>query len=320
MARAVNGNLDVLKMVLAIIVVVGHSKFLGGNTTTIGYLLSAGLLRAAVPVFFIINGYFMARAMSSGPSMRQWLVRVLWLYLFWMLVYSPFYVDDFSLATLVGVIKKLIIGYFHLWYLVGMIGGGVLVYLLRQQSSRVILTLALTCFGIGLVMQYMRVYVVVPNEFAQHWLEQDYTARNFLFMGFPFVAIGYLMARHDIPQKVSRAQVWCFLIVGLLVLELESWRNMHHQVNLDLNFDFLFGIILVAPAVFLLPFCYPRPSQNRWLGTLSSAVYFVHPLFLFGLTAMGMPFGNLLAISVLALALVVSPLIILAGRRFPFIL
>lgn len=69
MPKVLNGNLDALKVVLAICVVALHCKVFGGNDTAIGYMLGNGLFRVAVPVFFIINGYYLFHTLSEAiPS------------------------------------------------------------------------------------------------------------------------------------------------------------------------------------------------------------------------------------------------------------
>ena len=50
MPKVFNGNLDALKVVLAICVVALHCKILGGNDTAIGYMLGNGLFRVASSV------------------------------------------------------------------------------------------------------------------------------------------------------------------------------------------------------------------------------------------------------------------------------
>ncbi|NBF10428.1 acyltransferase family protein [Pseudomonas sp. Fl4BN1] len=323
MSKVLNGNLDAMKVLLAVMVVALHCKLLGGNYTWAGYLLCNGLFRVAVPTFFIINGYYLYQTLSGGHSFAQWFKRVLLIYLFWMLVYSPQYVDPATIASIggvLGVLKSLLIGYFHLWYLMGMLGGGVMLLVLRHWRSSVLIGLALVAFLIGLGLQYARVYFELPNGFLQHFNQNDYTARNFLFMGFPFMAIGFLCARHQIAQRVGRRGIWCWLLLGLGLTLAEAGLNFALRADVEQNFDFLASLLVITPALFLLPMVYPRASESNFAAKLSSAVYYVHPWFILGALSLGMSYGNSMAGLVLALAFGVAPLLILASRRVRFIL
>lgn len=323
MPKVLNANLDALKVLLAVMVVALHCKLLGGNYTWVGYLLCNGLFRVAVPTFFIINGYYLFQTLESGHSFAQWFKRGLLLYLFWMLVYSPQYIDPSTIASLggvLGVVKKLLIGYFHLWYLVGMLGGAAMLLVLRRWRSSALIGLALTAFLIGLGLQYARVYYELPNGFLQHFNQNDYTARNFLFMGFPFMAIGFLCARHRLAERLSRCGVCCWLVLGLGLILAEAALNFALRADVEQNFDFLASLLVIAPALFLLPQVYFRASRSNFAAKLSSAVYYVHPWFIFGALSLGMAYGNGMAGLVLLLAFGVAPLLIMASRRVRFIL
>ena len=323
MPKVVNGNLDALKVLLAVLVVALHCHIFGGNDTTLGYLLCNGLFRVAVPTFFIINGFYLHQALAAGHSFATWFKRGLWLYLFWMLIYSPLYVEPATLGSvgaILAVLKKLVIGYFHLWYLTGMLGGGLILYFLRARSTTLLIVLALSAFMTGLFLQYARVYYELPNAFLQHFNQNDYTARNFVFMGFPFMTIGYLFARHQVTETVTRPAVWTALVLGLLLILSEAYLNLALRADTQLNFDFLASLVVIGPALFLLPFVHLRASTSIAPAKVSSAVYYIHPLFILGAMSLGMAYGNLLALMVLILAFASAPLLILLSRRARFVL
>jgi len=323
MPKVLNGNLDALKVLLAIFVVALHCKIMGGNYNALGYMLCNGLFRVAVPAFFIINGYYLFQTLAAGHSFANWFKRGLLIYLFWMLVYSPLYVDPATIVSVggvLGVLKKLLIGYFHLWYLLGMLGGGLMLFVLRDTSSISLIGLALAAFLIGLLLQYARVYYELPNAFLQHFNQNDYTARNFIFMGFPFMAMGFLFARHRVPQRVTRGGVWLGLLIGLGLILAESGLNYALRADVEQNFDFLASLLVITPALFLLPFVHFRASTNSIPAKLSSAVYYVHPWLIYGAMTAGLVYGNPMVALVTLLAFTAAPLLILASRRVRFIL
>lgn len=320
MSKIVNANLDRLKLLLALMVVAMHCKVLGGNDSFAGYLLCNGLLRIAVPVFFLINGYFLGQALQSAAGMRRWLGRIVLLYVFWMLVYSPFYLVGSGLGAVLLAVKQWLIGFFHLWYLLGMIGGGLLLYAVRGRRTWQVAALAFVAFATGLALQYARAYVQIPEPFLQHFNQNDYAARNFLFMGFPFVAAGFLLARHQVPTRLAPGLLWAWLAVAVVLMLAESWFNFSHAPDRVINFDFMFTLPLVAPALMLLPLRYPRAGEGDRVGRLSAAVYFTHPLFMFAAMALGLVYGSLMALVVALLTLAAAPLVVAASRRWRFIL
>jgi len=48
--------LDYFKVLLALMVVGLHAEVFGGRESLLGYLLVNGVVRSAVPVYFLING------------------------------------------------------------------------------------------------------------------------------------------------------------------------------------------------------------------------------------------------------------------------
>jgi len=276
-----------------------------------------------VPTFFVINGYYLWQTLASGHSFARWFKRGLQLYLLWMLIYSPIYAsfaDLGSVGGVLGILKQFVIGYFHLWYLVGMLGGGLILYLLRKRPTGLLVVLASSAFVVGLVLQYARVYFELPNAFLQHFNQNDYTARNFLFMGFPFMALGFLLARHGVPERATRGKVCLALAIGLALLFGEAWLNYLHQADARQNFDFLASLPVVTAALFLLPFVFFRASTRNLNAKLSSALYYVHPLLLYGALSAGLAYGNTLTAVVVLLACVAAPLLILVSRRVRFLL
>ena len=86
-----NAYLDYLKVGLAVMVVALHAGIFQEQSAYLSYLFVNGCLRLAVPVFFVINGFFFFNVMNRNKSVFAWINRMLILYVVWMLIYSPFY-------------------------------------------------------------------------------------------------------------------------------------------------------------------------------------------------------------------------------------
>lgn len=326
MAKVINGGLDALKVALSCMVAIGHSGLFGGSVTQLGYSINSGLFRITVPVFFLISGYYIYHSLQRNPgSIKIWARRAAMLYAFWMIVYLPFYVtaDTFDgFKGLVTFIKYWVVGFFHLWYVISMIGGGILIYLLRNQSNRTLIFLTVVLYLTGATLQYIRAYYEIPIPLLQHINANDYVGRNFLFVAFPLMTIGFLMARNRIEEKVTTGQVLFLLIFGCAAVLGEATLNYHLQEGAvrRLSFDCMLSIIIAAPALFLLPLRHVIAGRSQIPAKVSAAIYYIHPFILLTLMAFGREESTSTAMIVLLLSLPASALLIIASRRWRFIL
>jgi surface polysaccharide O-acyltransferase-like enzyme len=326
MAKVINGGLDTLKISLACMVLALHCGFLGGKDTLLAYQLNNGLFRITVPIFFLISGYYIFYTLQRDPnSIKTWLRRAATLYIFWMLFYAPFYITPATFADPKGLLtflKHWIIGFFHLWYLIAMIGGGIMVYLLRHQSNRRLVSLALLLYLIGAILQYLRAYYEIPQPLLQHLNTNDYIGRNFLFVAFPLMSLGFLIARNRIHERITTRQTFALLILGCTVVLGEA--TLHYSLQLGstrkLNFDCMLSILIAAPALFLLPLRHIIEGRSLIPAKISAAIYYLHPLFLILLLNVGLEESTSTTLIVLMLTLPASALLILASRRWRFIL
>ena len=133
-----NFSLDLLKIILSIFIILLHCRFFIEYNLGASYLATEGLFRIAVPLFFLINGYFFYYTIKH-KGLKKWLIRVISLYIIWMLLYSPLW---FSLH-IKSIINNIIIGYHHLWYIKALCLCGVVLFFIRKMNKRYILILSL---------------------------------------------------------------------------------------------------------------------------------------------------------------------------------
>ncbi|NDV62312.1 acyltransferase [Puniceicoccales bacterium CK1056] len=272
--------LDSLKVLLAVFVVGIHSYFLNGSGTLWGDLLGNGLFRVAVPVFFIINGYFFSRVLA-GESLMPWFKKVFFLYMAWMVVFLPFYIPgSLTVSSFARFLKTLALGYHHIWYLSAFILSGIVIYLLRNRSSRFLVISAGILFSVGVFLQYVRAYISFPQSAINNLLDVEWISRNFLFMAYPFMVTGILIRRHSIQKRLSPGLVWSLLGIGLTLVFLEAGMNYAFLKETRHSFDCLLALGLAAPALFLAITTLPWTHSSKRLSDLSMVIYFVHPLFI----------------------------------------
>ena len=110
---AIVPGIDLVKPVLALLVIWIHTAPLAGPAPTVNTYVTAGAARLAVPLYLAISGYLLFRRMN--PPVRRQIRRLLELYLIWVVLYLPVIVHDQLSEGLEGPV--------HLVRLV--LGGGV---------------------------------------------------------------------------------------------------------------------------------------------------------------------------------------------------
>jgi len=258
-----------------------HGRFLQDISSLGSYLTVNGLFRIAVPVFLIINGFYFYTVLKK-KSQVTWLKRVTILYVVWMTFYSFFFysLPDFSLIGLAKLLKHLILGYLHLWYIAGMIGAALLVIVLSKLSSILLLVSVILTFLLGVTIQYLAHYYVVEDR-LHALLNETWFHRNMFLFSYPFFCIGYLIRKHKLHENLSIKSAALLSFFGLLVLSFESFLNFC-KFGIDGSFDNLLSLILVCPFIFIFFLKYPVVGSSKNLTLYSTAIYFIHPLFLKG--------------------------------------
>jgi len=312
-------SLDILKIILALMVVGIHSGFLSDISALGRYLTTAGLFRIAVPIFFVINGFFF---FSVPPEkIVTWFKRVIILYLFWTLVYIGYWfrAETINLFEIVRVIKTILVGHEHLWYLPAMVGAALVLLPLRKLTTPALLTIALVLYFIGLSIQYLGNYHVVANTSIDKILNSHFVYRNFLFFAFPFFAIGYLLRRTEIYKKFSLASIVGMTIIAVTLLLIENYLDFKFQVA-SKGFDIFLFLILVCPLVFITALKLDIRGESKTLALYSTGIYFIHPLFISLVKTYADMGGTLLTLVVAILATLAAWLLIKINAKLKFIL
>lgn len=315
-----NIALDILKISMAFMVVGLHGKFLIDFTQLGFYLTVNGIFRIAVPVFLIINGYYFYHALANS-NQRHWLKRVLVLYVFWMMFYAYFWLPGpvFSAEGLARILQRIVIGYFHLWYISGMIGAAILLLLLRRLSSTMLCISILVTFIGGVLIQYSGNYHLLENRTMDALFNQNWAHRNAVLFSFPFFCMGYLINKHSLHEKLSFNTVLLLSVAGLLALFAESYANFQASSK-EGGFDNMVSLGFVSPFVFMLFMKSDISGNSKNIALYSSGVYFIHALFLSGFrrfTDLGETSVTLL---VILCSLFASYFIIQANKKLKFIL
>lgn len=315
-----NIALDILKLIMAFMVVGVHARFMMDLSPLTNFLTANGIFRIAVPVFFVINGYFFYYVLIKEQQLK-WLKRVCILYIAWMAFYSYFWfsVPDLSLIAYAKLLKVIFFGYYHLWYIAGMIGAALILLIVRKLPSSILIISITLTFLSGVVIQYLGNYHVFEGTILDKLFNSIQMHRNMVFLAYPFFCTGYLMNKHSIPSRISLRLSFILSILAIGTLLGESYFNFL-QENRDEGFDNYFSLILVCPIIFILFIKSNIPGTSRNIALYSLSIYFIHVLILIILqknTVLGPTYLMLLTI---LLSAFVSYFIIKINKRLKFIL
>ncbi|MGC4062746.1 MAG: acyltransferase family protein [Aquabacterium sp.] len=315
-------TIDVLKLAMAFMVVGLHAHFLNDLSPLGGYLTVEGLFRIAVPIFLLINGYYFYAATDKGEQYVL-IKRLFILYVFWMLAYLYIWLPPPTLSA--AWLKKMFLisffGYFHLWYIAGLIGAMLVFLAVRRLPTAVLLLSAIAMFLAGVFIQYEGNYDLLGKEKLHHFFVQNWAHRNFLFFSYPFFCVGYLIRKYRIQERLSMAYAALLGLTGLAALLAESYFN-YTRSNDSLKFDNYLTLMLACPALFLLCLKIDIRGHDKRIALYSSSVYFVHIFFLVALGALthdrlgATPLTGI----VIALSLITSYFVIRLNKRVKFIL
>lgn len=258
-------SLDYLKLVLALCVVVAHSGLLQGLDNTPAFLIGNGLFRLIVPLFAMVSGWLFYSVSARGGEWR-WLRRMALFYLAAMLIYIPFWFNPG--AGLRGVAGVLVWGYFHLWFLVGLVFAGGLMIALRAAGMgwRPMTWLALVILMIVVVIEVAVITGAIDLK-THHY-------RNGLTMVFPFMVLGYAWAQSG--RQPPRAEVlrWLMALALFLVL-LEAWA-VQYRYGVRVMVELPASTVLATPVIFLWVLGL-RVRAPKWpLGFIAAAIYLLH--------------------------------------------
>ncbi|OTL80109.1 hypothetical protein B9X62_20125 [Acinetobacter pittii] len=311
-----NLSIDYLKVFLAILVILLHLNLLGNQIPELGYILVNGLFRLAVPLFLIITGYYFV-SVNNIDKFKNWFFRVFLLYAIWMIFYSPFW---FKISNLSGIFINAFMGYFVLWYLIGVLFAGTLLYALRNLKTNVLLAFALCLYIIGYAIQQIG-NLHLFSGFEDKILNWHPISRNFVFDCFPFLTLGFLIKKLDIDLRFKPSLKLVLFSIFLVIIES---RLNYLFISKDESLDHIIAMIFAAPIIFIYVKNLKIMGENKNLALFSTAIFLIHPFFMLlysFLTAHGFLLNEIpKEFFVLFLTLVAGIVLVNLNRKFKYIL
>lgn len=271
-------SFDTLKFFLAFLVVVIHTGFTG--YTGLGIKAFA---RIAVPLFFMITGYYLP--VMTDEKFRKHLIKIIYLTVFSTLLYflisyiqshvgsqvsSDWLVQTFNMKSILKwILFNVPITGNHLWYFYALLYALVIIFVTFRLRRIKIL------------------YMILPFIFLGNYLLSFFGHivyyRNFLFLGLPYVLLGCLFRNHEnrilnIFHK-SRTLILGFILMCIsLCLEMLVYQLSGYTVIRD---HYLFTLPMVT-CIFILALRYPHYGADSFFALAgkkySAYIYILHVL------------------------------------------
>ncbi len=273
-----NYSIDVLKFVLAIMVVIIHT----GDWFAHQALMP--LARSAVPCFFMISGYLLYSRVGIGRERLMRNVRHIGVMCAWTLVLFSvvdvtrmLYNHTMNLPTAVDAGLLLVFNHYpwpvggHLWYLLAYLY--VLIIMLAVDKFRL----------------WHLLFVSAPLLFAAYFWTlhhgmHEYVYRNFLLEGLPCFAVGAMVKhwRHRITGRIDRKLFAGGAVFFLLSAYAESCLTGEF-CNKPVRESYFSTPFL---ALFILLFAIATPTTKpNWFSRMgcdySTCIYIFHMLFVY---------------------------------------
>jgi surface polysaccharide O-acyltransferase-like enzyme len=305
-----NGGIDAARLALALLVVMAHCASFMAVSPAAHFYFNNGFARVIVPFFLLTTGYFFDRQIARGIG--PWVWRVMRVYLGWTLVFLPFLLF-YQEVTPYRLGLTLFFGFFHLWYLPALIGGMVLLHAARNLPDGVLMGLAAGLFCIGGTVQYAENLFLDLSQWPNPY-DLLVLTRNFLFYGFPFLALGLLIARGRLLAGISPMRRLGLLLLATAMLVVETTLE-YRSLDPEGFYDLTFSAFVLTPVLFVtvrdLPVVLPGFDPRR----MSMVIYLSHPLYLLPLRELTGWGPVTLTLATFALTLTLAPAWMWLGQR-----
>ena len=277
-----NRWLDLIKWLSSFMVVFIHVKFKG----EFAYIVTA-LARFAVPLFFMISGFFTYKI--NAEKIRNRMLKLFLLYVIASVIYHSWAIlssiKDFGINGLFLYIKRTFtlnnlvcfllfnvpFSSSHLWFLLSVIYVYAIWWLVVRFGDKFVLLLSCFClffhFILGNLLPILRVDLSIFSINNKLVL-----IRNWLLMGLPFFGFGYLTNKNK--EKLFNIKWWgliCLIVFGFL----ETLIGYYFFGR----FELYIGSTAIAFALIMVALKLEGKPINKLLVTLSSTstdIYIYH--------------------------------------------
>lgn len=282
-----NTGLDFLKFICCFLVICIHTPF----PETTGKIVTT-IARIAVPVFFMITGYFYSYTKKKGGETRQ-IIKI-----------AKLFIGSNALYLLYGIFIKIIKGkeiiqilrgYFypksliafiflnespfsgHLWYLGAILYVLIIVYCFEKKCN---------IEKLYYIIPILLLMDLVFGKYSLLILGKSFPyilVRNFLCVGLPYFLIGDMISK--IKPKIKSSSLYLLVFAFIFITLSESF--LLRTFNLGAPRDHYISTTFLSIFVFLFWVNYNNMTDNKlyqkccFIGSkLTLYIYIIHPIII----------------------------------------
>lgn len=275
-------NIDILKLILAYIVVLRHcAQFFYKYGTIPEIILTNIISPIAVPTFFLISGYLISISGWTKEKVIKQTIRILKLYLVWSVIYIP--VGFNKGESLYNCIRKIVFDgfYYHLWYLPSMAFAIFFVYLIKKIGNvKIQWGIVWILFIIAVFTETYKVLGIESSYILTQYKRVFFTTRNGLFFGTIYVYMGSFFREKNIiiNRKINRHILWGIILILLIIEGIVTNYVFHiNVVNVSV------AAIIISPILFYLFITTKNivtSKRGKLIRQQSTIIYCIHPWIL----------------------------------------
>lgn len=246
---------------------------------TVNNLALTPFIRTAVPIFFMISGYFLYNENKEvvAAKCQKAIKKIFWITFYSNLFYYLvvfFNTDPFPIQTFKRLLRFLLIGDtlgFHLWYLNAYLECLIIFYFFILTNKIKYFLWFIPIFIIwGLATgSYQFIFPFLPNNL--------FLSRNVFTMGIPCVGIGFLLHKYKDCIISYFRQPLILLFVLAVLIECEVWGLNILNPNPQYPGDFYFFTYPFAVIMLITAIKYPLWGRN----TLMEKIGFRYSLYIY---------------------------------------
>lgn len=265
--------IDFFKFVCAVLVIAIHALPFSGISTSAFYWVDI-LARIAVPFFFIASGFFLFNNISA-TKLKNFISRLLKLYLFWFVVtlphtiYKKFILPESDFATNIIKFAKGVVfssSFNGSWYVNTLIVSSVIVYFLQKKFSfALILLLGAILYVLSCISSSYMSFYPVDSAIATFVETYKYifgvAPYTSLPAGLLYVAIGaYIIKNKQSFTNINMNSIIAGLVISIILAIVENTVLYGHSRSNDSFFA------LVPLCFFLFLYCLKSDYIGRTIG------------------------------------------------------
>lgn len=275
---------DKARFIAALLVVAIHVYPFVTISEDFDFLFTHVLCRIAVPLFFMITGYFVIpKALESKSNLILYSRKILKIYLLCIIIYLPIniYSGYFNGINIINILRDIFVNgtFYHLWYFPALILGiWILYFMVKNYRDCIVKIIVLILFIVGIFGDsYYGISdkVSVLNFIYKIIFSISKYTRNGLFYAPIFLYLGYSFNNRNF--KLDKVKNIILLTIFILLMELEGY--ILNLLNFQRHDSMYFSLILVMILIFNL-LIVNKKEENRELRNISTLIYIIHPLFI----------------------------------------